>query len=88
MENYKARNFGKVASKIKNIIKDNYNSELKYPIIKEIDRIIYDSRYKAPELMYMCWSNLENVLNAFFNPDNSEWEKEICDIFCGKIEEE
>lgn len=79
MENYKSRNFGKVASKIKNIIKDNYNSELKYPIIKEIDRIIYDR--------YMCWNNLADVLNAFFNPDNSEWEKEIRDIFNGKIKE-
>lgn len=85
-ENYKPRNLAKVAGKIKDIIIDNYNSKFKEDIINEIDRIIYDSGYKAPELMYMCWDSLAYVLNANFNPDNSDWEKEIRDIFSGKIE--
>lgn len=81
---YKPRNLSTVANKLIKVIKDNCDWKNKQDIIEEINEVIYDSSFKAPELMYICWNNLADILNANFNPDNSDWEKEICDIFSGK----
>lgn len=82
---YKPRNLSTVANKLIKVIKDNCDWENKQDIIEEINEVIYDSGYKAPELMYICWNDLADILNANFNSDNSDWEKEICDIFSGKV---
>lgn len=82
----KPRNLAVVANKLLEIIKNNCEFENKQEIIEEIKEVIYDSRYKAPELMYMCWYDLADILNANFNPNNSKWEQELCDIFSGKKE--
>lgn len=83
---YKPRNFSKVANKLIKIIKNKCEWESKQDIIEEINKVIYDSCYKAPELMYICWNDLADILNANFNPDNSDWEQELCNIFSAKIE--
>lgn len=82
----KPRNLAVVANKLLEIIKNNCEFENKQEIIEEIKEVIYDSCYKAPELMYMCWCDLADILNANFNPNNSKWEQELCDIFSGKKE--
>ena len=86
-KDYKPRSLPKVANKLIEIIKDNCNFENKQGIIEEINKVIYDSRYKAPELIYICWNDLADILNANFNPNNSDWEQKLCDIFSAKIEE-
>lgn len=81
-KDYKPRSLSKVANKLIEIIKDNCNFENK----QEINKVIYDSCYKAPELIYICWYDLADILNANFNPNNSDWEQELCNIFSAKIE--
>lgn len=75
------RNLSVVADKIINIINKNYMGEDKEHIINNIEHVKAGSQYRAPELAYMDWNDLANILNKSFIPENSKWETEIMIVF-------
>lgn len=82
------RDIIKVSNKIIDVIKEkcSFEESKKEEIIKKIEHIQNGALYKAPELMYMCWYDLADVLNSNFNADKSEWENEIKKIFNNEVD--
>jgi len=79
----KPRNFTKVADEIIKIIdeKCTYNEEKITEIIEQIEKVKKDNGYKAPELQYVSWCELSDILSKYFVPSNSKWETEIMIVF-------
>ena len=77
------RNIVDVADKIIKVIDEqcDFNEERVANIIEQIEKVKRDSRYRAPELVYMDWDNLAGILSQNFAPQNSRWETEIMIIF-------
>lgn len=77
------RRFDEVADKIIKVIDEEctFDEEKKTSIINQIEKIKRDSYYKAPELQYVNWNALANVLSNNFIPINSKWETKIMIIF-------
>lgn len=77
------RNFQEIADKIIKVINEqcDFNEEKVVNIIEQIEKIKYSNKYKAPELQYMSWNELAEVLSKNFVPSNSKWETEIMVIF-------
>ena len=77
------RNIIDVADKIIKVIDEqcDFNEEKVASIIEQIEKVKYSSRYKPPELQYISWEELANILNQNFIPQNSRWETEIMIIF-------
>lgn len=77
------RNIVDVADKIIKVIDEqcDFNEDKIVSIIEQIEKVKNSSRYRAPELVYMDWDNLANILSSNFVPSNSRWETEIMIIF-------
>ena len=77
------RNFQEIADKIIKVIDEqcDFNEEKVANIIEQIEKIKYSNRYKSPELQYISWNELADVLSKNFVPSNSKWETEIMVIF-------
>lgn len=77
------RNFQEIADKIIKVIDEecDFNEERITCIIEQIEKIKNSNRYKAPEVQYMSWDELANVLSQNFVPSNSRWETKIMIIF-------
>lgn len=77
------RNLIKIADEIIDVInsRSNLKSEKVDMIINEIEKIKKSYRYSAPELVYLRWEELANILSRYFVPSNSKWETEIMIIF-------
>lgn len=77
------RNFQKVADEIIKVIDEecDFDEERITSIIEQIGKIKKSNNYKAPELQYMSWDELANVLSNNFIPSNSKWETKIMIIF-------
>ena len=86
------RNFQKIADEIIKVIdeKCDFSEEKVTNIVEQIEKIKYSNSYKAPELQYISWNELADVLSSNFVPSNSKWETEIMIIFndlSGKVED-
>ena len=85
MENkdYKPRNLIEIADKIIEVISSH--SDLKKEradmIINQIEATKRSYSYSAPEITYLRWEELANILSRYFIPSNSRWETEIMIIF-------
>lgn len=79
----KGRNFAYIANEIIKIIKDEctFDEYRIKGIIERIEKVIHDSRYKAPELQWMSWDELSDILRTNFIPSNSKWETKIMIVF-------
>ena len=79
----KGRNFQKVANEIIKIIDEecDFNEERVSNIIEQIEKVKRSNFYKAPELQYMSWDELSNILSNNFIPSNSKWETKLMVIF-------
>lgn len=79
----KLRNFQEIADKIIKVIQEEctFNEERIVSIIKQIEKVKNSNLYKAPELQYMSWNELANVLSSNFIPSNSKWETKLMIIF-------
>ena len=79
----KLRNFQEVADKIIKVIEEEctFDEERIVSIIEQIEKIKNSNLYKAPELQYMSWNELANVLSSNFIPSNSKWETKLMIIF-------
>lgn len=77
------RNFQTIADEIIKVIDEEctFNEEKLVSIIEQIEKVKRDNCYKAPELQYMSWDELANILGNNFNPSNSKWETKIMIIF-------
>ena len=77
------RNFQKIADEIIKVIDEecDFDEERITNIIEQIEKIKKSNCYKAPELQYMSWNELANVLSNNFIPSNSKWETKIMIIF-------
>lgn len=77
------RNFQNIADEIIKVIEKecDFDKERISNIIEQIEKIKKDNGYKPPELQYVSWNELANILGSNFNPNNSDWEKEIQIIF-------
>ena len=83
MKEYKPRNLEEVANKIIKVIegKCDFNEGRIIDIIEQIEKVKNSSRYRAPELVYVDWNFLADILSKNFVPSNSKWETEIMIIF-------
>lgn len=86
MENkkdYKPRNLIEIANRIIEVISSHSDlkAERANMIINEIEKIKKSYSYSAPEITYLRWEELANVLSKYFIPSNSRWETEIMIIF-------
>lgn len=83
MENKQIRNLSEIADKIIKVIdeKCDFDEERITNIIEQIEKVKYSSCYKPPELQYISWQELANILSQNFIPQNSRWETEIMIIF-------
>lgn len=77
------RNFQKIADEIIKVIDEecDFAEEKIIDIIEQIEKVKKNNCYKAPELQYMSWDELANILSQNFIPSNSEWETKIMIIF-------
>lgn len=90
--NGKPRSLSVIADAIKNVIitESNLSENKKEHLINSIDKIKEDCLYTAPELMYMRWCALHDLLVDNFNTTQNmkPYEDKIFGIFTGKIEVE
>lgn len=71
---------------VANTIYDLIPDDAGYDSLKEqISNIIAEVRYKAPEQEHQYWCEMSVLLSTYLSPDNSDWEKEIQDIFNDKV---
>lgn len=79
----KERNFQNVADEIIKVIDEecDYDEVLIGEIIDQIEKVKKSNGYKAPELQYMSWNELADILSYYFVPSNSKWETKIMIIF-------
>nr|DAW20958.1 MAG TPA: hypothetical protein [Caudoviricetes sp.] len=77
------RNFQKIANKIIKVIVEecNFDEGRITNIIEQIENVKKNNCYKAPELQYISWDELANILSQNFIPSNSKWETKIMIIF-------
>lgn len=77
------RNFQKIADEIIKVIDEecDFAEEKIIDIIEQIEKVKKSNCYKAPELQYMSWDELANILSQNFVPSNSKWETKIMIIF-------
>lgn len=77
------RNFQKIADEIIKVIDQecDFDEERITNIIEQIEKVKKSNRYKAPELQYISWNELANILSQNFIPSNSKWETKIMIIF-------
>ena len=77
------RNFQKIADKIIKVIAEecNFDEGRITNIIEQIENVKKNNCYKAPELQYISWNKLANILSQNFIPSNSKWETKIMIIF-------
>lgn len=88
----KVRNFQEVADEIIKVIDEecDFDEERVSNIIEQIEKAKKSNCYKAPELQYMSWDELANILSNNFVPSNSKWETKLMMIFnnlSGNIED-
>ncbi len=85
MENkdYKPRNLIEIADKIIEVISSHSNlkKERADMIINQIEKVKKNYSYSDPEITYLRWEELADILNRYFIPSNSRWETEIMIIF-------
>lgn len=79
----KERNFIYVADEIIKIIEEecDFSEEKITRIIEKIEKAKADNMYKSPELQYVSWEELSNILRANFLPINSKWKTKLMLIF-------
>ncbi len=53
-------------------------------LIKDIGFVTYNAGFRAPELMYLLWRDLAEVLNAHYR--ETDWYLKLVDIFNGPKE--
>lgn len=72
-----------VADKIIEIIQNKctFDKDEVDRIVTKIEDVKSSYLYSAPELYYLRWNSLADILCDNFNPDNSEWETELAAIF-------
>lgn len=77
------RNIVTVADEIIKVILEecDFDENLIANIIEDIEKVKKDSFYRAPELAYLDWVSLSNILGHYFIPSNSRWETKIMIIF-------
>lgn len=77
------RNFQKIADEIIKVIDEecDFDEERITNIIEQIEKVKKSNCYKAPELQYISWNELANILSQNFIPSNSKWETKIMIIF-------
>lgn len=77
------RNFQKIADEIIKVIDEecDFDKERITNIIEQIEKVKKSNCYKAPELQYISWNELANILSQNFIPSNSKWETKIMIIF-------
>ena len=77
------RNFQKIADEIIKVIDEecDFDEERVTNIIEQIEKVKKSNCYKAPELQYISWNELANILSQNFIPSNSKWETKIMIIF-------
>lgn len=77
------RNFQKIADEIIKVIDEecDFAEEKIIDIIEQIEKVKKSNCYKAPELQYMSWDELADILSQNFVPSNSKWETKIMIIF-------
>lgn len=59
--------------------------------IKEIDRIILGANFVAPELMYVRWNELHEVMINYVSSDETKWNENdltIVSIFTDRTKED
>lgn len=79
----KERNFQEIADEIIKVIDEecDFDEERVSNIIEQIEKAKQSNGYKAPELQYMSWDELANILSNNFVPSNSKWETQLMMIF-------
>lgn len=82
------RNIDDIINQILDIIKNKSNLDLKKTdsLVAELNSLKESLRYRAPELSFISWNELAYILNTYLDPERSDWEKEIADIFGGNNE--
>jgi len=77
------RNFQKIADEIIKVIEEecDFDEGRIESILDQIDIVKRSNYYKAPELEYMSWDELQSILSKYFVPSNSKWETKIMIIF-------
>lgn len=77
------RNFQKIADEIIKLIDEecDFAEEKITDIIEQIEKVKKSNCYKAPEVQYMSWNELADILSENFAPSNSKWETKIMIIF-------
>ncbi len=79
----KERNFAYIANEIIKIIKEEcpWMKEKVDMIVECIEKTIQNNQYKAPELQWVSWDKLSDILRTNFIPSNSKWETKIMIVF-------
>lgn len=77
------RDFVVIADRIIKVIQEKctFDNKKTSEIIAEIEDVKRSHLYRAPEVYYMSWDCLSDILCDNFNPANSRWEGEIAVIF-------
>lgn len=57
---------------------------------ESLDRVSYDSTFRAPEIMYESWADLRDVLRDMLDgkQPSKEWEIRMCEIMTTKTRRE
>lgn len=81
------RNLTNIADGIIKIIDKEctFNENVIKDIVSDIEKVKNSSRYRAPELQFISWRELAEVLSKYFDPSNSEWEEKIRKLFANEI---
>lgn len=75
------RNIVKVIEEIKAVIPIDF--EVKEDLFERLDWVIKDAACRSPELMYVSWNRLLEVLQKHVKIDDNSWTQEVASIFSG-----
>ena len=81
------RNLINIADGIIKIINEEctFDEDIIFHVIVHIEDIKKSYSFRAPELQYLSWCELSEVLSGCFNPCNSQWEEKIRKLFADEI---
>ena len=73
------------SDKLYNTIKEIYskipNTDKNKYVLKELNKIINNIAYTAPEIMHTKWSQLSDIIYTIQNKNQSDWIDEINQIW-------
>lgn len=77
-----ARNIAEVIYRIENAIPTTFPE--REALCKALNSVAYNARFTAPEVMWMQWANVAELLDRYLGEPDEPWKLKVVFVVTGK----